>query len=228
MTDILVVEDEPAVRGMIAFVLRQNGFRPVEAADAEAARRLLHARPPALVLMDWMLPGASGVELTRELKADPLTREIPVILLTARGEEDDKVHGLESGADDYVTKPFSPRELVARIRALLRRAAPHASEAPVRLGPLHLDPGSRRVTCDDRPVKLGPTEFRLLHFFMTHPDRVFSRARLLDRVWGTHAYIEERTVDVHIRRLRKALEPVGAAALIQTVRGAGYRCAPPA
>ncbi len=223
MTDILVVEDEPAVREMIAFVLRQNGFRAREAEDAEAARRLLHDRPPALILMDWMLPGTSGVELTRELKSDRLTREIPVILLTARGEEDDKVNGLESGADDYVTKPFSPRELIARIRALLRRAAPHTSEVPITAGPLHLDPTTHRVTCGDQPVKLGPTEFRLLHFFMTHPDRVFSRARLLDRVWGTDAYIEERTVDVHIRRLRKALEPVGAAGLVETVRGAGYR-----
>ncbi len=226
MKKILVVEDEPAVREMIAFVLRQNGYTVLEAGDAEQARARLHQDPPALILMDWMLPGASGIELTRELKADPLTRDIPLIMLTARGEEDDKVRGLESGADDYVTKPFSPRELSARIQAILRRVAPHASEAPVETGPLRLDPVAHRVEHDGRALDLGPTEFRLLHFLMTHPDRVYSRARLLDRVWGTNVYIEERTVDVHIRRLRKALEPYGAAGLIQTVRGAGYRFSP--
>ncbi|MDD3449689.1 MAG: phosphate regulon transcriptional regulator PhoB, partial [Gammaproteobacteria bacterium] len=181
------------------------------------------AQAPDLLLLDWMLPGASGVELARGLKRDPLTREIPIIMLTARGEEDDKVRGLESGADDYVTKPFSTRELLARIRTVLRRAAPHAGEEVVQVDILTLDPGSHRVSAGDAAVELGPTEFRLLHFFMTHPERVYSRSQLLDRVWGTNVYIEERTVDVHIRRLRKALEPTGCDALLQTVRGAGYR-----
>jgi two-component system, OmpR family, phosphate regulon response regulator PhoB len=220
---ILVVEDEQAVREMVCFALRQAGFETLEAEDAVAARRLVADGAPDLVLMDWMLPGISGIEITRELKQGELTRELPVIMLTARGEEDDKVRGLEYGADDYVTKPFSPRELIARIRALLRRLAPHATEEVVEAGPLRLDPASHRVMVADQPVELGPTEFRLLHFFMTHPDKVYSRTRLLDNVWGTNVYIEERTVDVHIRRLRKALEPYGAEGLVQTVRGAGYR-----
>jgi two-component system, OmpR family, phosphate regulon response regulator PhoB len=203
--------------------LRQAGFEPLEAEDAVAARRLVADLSPDLVLMDWMLPGTSGIEMTRELKQGELTRELPVIMLTARGEEDDKVRGLECGADDYVTKPFSPRELIARIRALLRRLAPHATEEVVEAGALRLDPASHRVLVADQAVELGPTEFRLLHFFMTHPDKVYSRTRLLDNVWGTNVYIEERTVDVHIRRLRKALEPFGAEGLVQTVRGAGYR-----
>lgn len=220
---ILVVEDEPAVRDMITFVLRQSGYETMEAGDAESARGKLADEPPALVLMDWMLPGTSGVELTRELKGDATTRDIPVIMLTARGEEDDKVRGLECGAEDYITKPFSPRELTARIKVVLRRVAPHATEESVEVGKLKLDPSSYRVTVDERPVELGPTEFRLLHFFMTHQDKVYSRSRLLDKVWGTNVFIEERTVDVHIRRLRKALEPFGVDALVQTVRGAGYR-----
>ncbi len=220
---ILVVEDEPAVREMICFVLRQSGYETREAADAEIARSLLAEEPPALVLMDWMLPGTSGVELTRELKSDSATRDIPVIMLTARGEEDDKVRGLECGAEDYITKPFSPRELAARIKVVLRRVAPHATEEAVEVGKLRLDPSSYRVSVDDREIDLGPTEFRLLHFFMTHQDKVYSRSRLLDKVWGTNVFIEERTVDVHIRRLRKALEPFGADVLVQTVRGAGYR-----
>jgi two-component system, OmpR family, phosphate regulon response regulator PhoB len=220
---ILVVEDEQAVREMVCFALRQAGFEPLEAEDAVAARRLVADLSPDLVLMDWMLPGTSGIEMTRELKQGELTRELPVIMLTARGEEDDKVRGLECGADDYVTKPFSPRELIARIRALLRRLAPHATEEVVEAGALRLDPASHRVLVADQAVELGPTEFRLLHFFMTHPDKVYSRTRLLDNVWGTNVYIEERTVDVHIRRLRKALEPFGAEGLVQTVRGAGYR-----
>ncbi len=220
---ILVVEDEQAVREMVCFALRQAGFDTVEAEDAVAARRVVADGTPDLVLMDWMLPGTSGIEMTRELKQGDLTRELPVIMLTARGEEDDKVRGLECGADDYVTKPFSPRELIARIRALLRRLAPHATEEVVAAGALRLDPGSHRVMVEEREVELGPTEFRLLHFFMTHPDKVYSRTRLLDNVWGTNVYIEERTVDVHIRRLRKALEPFGVDGLVQTVRGAGYR-----
>jgi len=221
--NILVVEDEPAVREMLRFVLEQDGFSVHEVEDAESARERINAQAPDLLLLDWMLPGASGVELARGLKRDPLTREIPIIMLTARGEEDDKVRGLESGADDYVTKPFSTRELLARIRTVLRRAAPHAGEEVVRVDILTLDPGSHRVSAGDAAVELGPTEFRLLHFFMTHPERVYSRSQLLDRVWGTNVYIEERTVDVHIRRLRKALEPTGCDALLQTVRGAGYR-----
>ncbi|HEB96635.1 MAG TPA: phosphate regulon transcriptional regulatory protein PhoB [Sedimenticola thiotaurini] len=223
---ILVIEDEPAVREMVGFVLRQDGFRVIEAGDAETGRRRVADQPPDLILMDWMLPGVSGVELTRELKADPLTREIPVLMLTARGEEDDKVRGLECGAEDYVTKPFSPRELVARIRAILRRVSPHTSDQAVQAGPLRLDPATHRVDVAGMEVDLGPTEFRLLHFFMTHTDKVYSRARLLDRVWGTNVFIEERTVDVHIRRLRKALGPHGVAGMVQTVRGAGYRFSP--
>lgn len=220
---ILVVEDESAVRDMICFALKQADFEYQEAADAEVALQKLADTPPDLILMDWMLPGRSGVELTRELKQDPLTREIPVIILTARGEEDDKVRGLECGAEDYVTKPFSPRELVARIKVILRRVSPHATEDLVSAGDLQLDPASRRVRVNEEELHLGPTEFRLLHFFMTHQDKVYSRTRLLDKVWGTNVYVEERTVDVHIRRLRKVLEPYGVAGFIQTVRGAGYR-----
>jgi two-component system phosphate regulon response regulator PhoB len=220
---ILVVEDEPAVREMISFVLVQSGYAIAEAGDAGQAREQLSKTPPDLILMDWMLPGTSGVELTRELKQGAATRDIPVIMLTARGEEDDKIRGLECGAEDYVTKPFSPRELSARIKVILRRVAPHSTEEVVEAGDLRLDPSSYRVTMGQKPVELGPTEFRLLHFFMTHKDKVYSRSRLLDKVWGTNVFIEERTVDVHIRRLRKALEPFGVDDLVQTVRGAGYR-----
>ncbi|MES9962333.1 MAG: phosphate regulon transcriptional regulator PhoB [Candidatus Sedimenticola sp. 20ELBAFRAG] len=220
---ILVVEDEPAVREMISFVLKQSDYDTLEAEDAEEARALLADKTPDLVLMDWMLPGMSGVEFTRELKQDAVTRDIPVIMLTARGEEDDKVRGLECGAEDYITKPFSPRELTARIKVILRRVAPHATEEVVDVGALQLDPTSYRVSVGKQEVELGPTEFRLLHFFMTHMDKVYSRSRLLDRVWGANVFIEERTVDVHIRRLRKALEPYGVDGLVQTVRGAGYR-----
>lgn len=220
---ILVVEDEPAVREMIVFVLLQSEFEVAQAEDAEQAREHLASSPPDVILMDWMLPGTSGVELTRELKQDRLMRDIPVILLTARGEEDDKVRGLECGAEDYITKPFSPRELVARIKVILRRISPHISEEVVAAGVLSLDPSTHRVSVEEEVVDLGPTEFRLLHFFLTHQEKVYSRSRLLDKVWGTNVYIEERTVDVHIRRLRKALEPHGADGMIQTVRGAGYR-----
>ncbi|MCP5406323.1 MAG: phosphate regulon transcriptional regulator PhoB [Chromatiaceae bacterium] len=220
---ILVVEDEPAVRDMIVFVLTQTEFQVQQAVDAAEARKNVAANPPDIILMDWMLPGTSGVDLTRELKQDRLTRDIPVVLLTARGEEDDKVRGLECGAEDYITKPFSPRELVARIKVILRRISPHVSEETVVAGILTLDPSTHRVTVDEDAVDLGPTEFRLLHFFLTHQEKVFSRSRLLDLVWGTNVFIEERTVDVHIRRLRKALEPHGVDGMIQTVRGAGYR-----
>ncbi len=220
---ILVVEDEAPVRDMICFALGKADYDCYSAKDAEEARRTIVESPPDLILMDWMLPEMSGIELTRELKGDDLTREIPVIMLTARGEEDDKVRGLECGAEDYVTKPFSPRELVARIRVILRRVAPDVTEEIIQAGKLLLNPASHRVEYAGQEVTLGPTEFKLLHYFMTHPDKVYSRPRLLDRVWGTNVYIEERTVDVHVRRLRMALEPFAVDNMIQTVRGAGYR-----
>jgi two-component system phosphate regulon response regulator PhoB len=220
---ILIVEDERAIREMIAFSLRRAGFDVAEAEDTRAARAQIADRRPDLVLVDWMLPDQSGLELTRALKKDKDTRELPVIMLTARAEEQDKVTGLEGGADDYVTKPFSPRELLARINAVLRRSAPGAAEDAVAAGGLHLDGAGHRVTCGEATVPLGPTEYRLLSFFMTHPERVYSRSQLLDRVWGGNVYVEERTVDVHIRRLRKALEGFGVDSYIQTVRGAGYR-----
>lgn len=222
-TKILVVEDESAVREMIQFVLEQSGYDVIGAENVDKAKERMADAPPDLILMDWMLPGVSGVEYTRELKQDPVTRDIPIIMLTARGEEDDKVRGLECGAEDYVTKPFSPKELAARIKVILRRVAPHATDEAVQAGDLRLDPVSYRVTMNDRPIELGPTEFKLLHFLMTHREKVYSRSRLLDKVWGTNVYIEERTVDVHIRRLRQALEPFDMDGLIQTVRGAGYR-----
>lgn len=220
---ILVVEDERPIREMIAFGLRRAGFDVREAEDSRSARALLTDRRPDLLLIDWMLPDMSGLELTRQLKRDRETRELPVILLTARAEEGDKVSGLEGGADDYVTKPFSPRELVARIQAVLRRSASVTSGEVVDYEGLRLDQTSHRVLAGERTVPLGPTEYRMLEFFMTHPERVYSRAQLLDRVWGGNVYVEERTIDVHIRRLRKALEEFGYDRLIQTVRGAGYR-----
>ncbi|HEC16631.1 MAG TPA: phosphate regulon transcriptional regulatory protein PhoB [Sedimenticola sp.] len=220
---ILVVEDEAAVREMLRFTLRQKGLDVVEAEDAASAERHIRKRRPSLILLDWMLPGKSGVELARQLKRDPATRDIPILMLTARGQEDDKVLALESGADDYVTKPFSTRELQARIRAILRRVAPPDSDQEIEMDGLSLDPATHRVFAGGEKLELGPTEFRLLHYFMAHPERVYSRAQLLDRVWGTNVFIEERTVDVHIRRLRKALEPSGHDGLLQTVRGAGYR-----
>lgn len=223
MSKVLIVEDEQAIRQLVNHTLSNAGFEVLQAADAEQARALIHKTPPDLVLMDWMLPGASGIELTRALKSDKVTRDIPVIMLTARGDEDDKVRGLDSGAEDYISKPFSPKEMVARVRAVLRRVSPHTTEEAVTVGKLTLDPSSHRVTYNGATIDMGPTEFRLLHFFMKHQDKVYSRSRLLDRVWGTNVYIEERTVDVHIRRLRKALEPFGAEKLLQTVRGAGYR-----
>ncbi|AUM01626.1 phosphate regulon transcriptional regulatory protein PhoB [Zoogloeaceae bacteirum Par-f-2] len=221
--NILLVEDEPAIQELIAANLARAGHHVVRAADAETAQRIVRDALPDLVLLDWMLPGMSGIEFARRLRADERTREIPIIMLTARGEEQDKVSGLEIGADDYITKPFSPRELVARIKAVLRRRAPQATEDAVTIGELRLDPATHRVSAGDRPVNLGPTEFRLLHFLMTHPERVHSRAQLLDQVWGDHVFVEERTVDVHIRRLRGALEPTGCDRFIQTVRGSGYR-----
>jgi two-component system, OmpR family, phosphate regulon response regulator PhoB len=220
---ILVVEDEAPVRDMICFALGKAEYDCFAAKNAEDARRQVAATPPDLILMDWMLPKMSGIELTRELKGSELTREIPVIMLTARGEEDDKVRGLECGVEDYVTKPFSPRELMARIRVILRRVAPDVTADIIRVGKLVLNPASHRVEYAGQEITLGPTEFKQLHFFMTHQERVYSRSRLLDRVWGTNVYIEERTVDVHIRRLRMAMEPYTIDNIIQTVRGAGYR-----
>jgi two-component system, OmpR family, phosphate regulon response regulator PhoB len=220
---ILIVEDERPIREMIAFGLRRAGFDVREAEDVRAARTQLADRRPDLVLVDWMLPDMSGLELTRQLKRDRETRELPVIMLTARAEEADKISGLEGGADDYVVKPFSPRELVARINAVLRRSALGGSGERVDYEGLVLDQTSHRVLVGERTVPLGPTEYRMLEFFMTHPERVYTREQLLDRVWGGNVYVEERTIDVHIRRLRKALEDFGYDRMIQTVRGSGYR-----
>ena len=221
--DILIVEDETAIREMVRFAIARAGFKPREAADAHQAEVLIADRIPDLILLDWMLPGTSGIDLARRLRRAESTRAVPIILLTARGEEEDKVRGFEVGVDDYVTKPFSPRELVARMWAVLRRASPGGEEDRVELGDLLLDNASHRVSVGGEELHLGPTEFRLLQFFMTHPERVYSRSQILDRVWGGNVYIEERTVDVHIRRLRKALEPSGHDHVLQTVRGSGYR-----
>jgi len=220
---ILVVEDERPIREMIAFGLRRAGFEVREAADARSGRAEVANKLPDLLLVDWMLPDTSGLEFTRALKRDKETRELPVIMLTARAEEGDKVAGLEGGADDYITKPFSPRELLARINAVLRRALPAEGSERIDIEGLVLDQSSQRVSSGERTVALGPTEYRMLAFFMTHPERVYTREQLLDRVWGGNVYVEERTIDVHIRRLRKALEEFGYDRLIQTVRGSGYR-----
>lgn len=220
---ILIVEDERPIREMIAFGLRRHGFEVREAVDVTSARASIADRRPDLVLVDWMLPDMSGLELTRALKRDKETQELPIIMLTARAEEQDKVQGLDGGADDYVTKPFSPRELLARINAVLRRTPSGNNDEVIEAEGLVLDGASHRVTVGERTVQLGPTEYRLLSFFMTHPERVYSRAQLLDRVWGGNVYVEERTVDVHIRRLRKALETFDYDRFIQTVRGSGYR-----
>ncbi|MTD40872.1 phosphate response regulator transcription factor PhoB [Erwinia sp. CPCC 100877] len=220
---ILVVEDEAPIREMVCFVLEQNGFLPLEAEDYDAALARLNDPWPDLILLDWMLPGGSGLQLIKHLKRQPMTRDIPVVMLTARGEEEDRVRGLETGADDYITKPFSPKELVARIKAVMRRISPMAVEEPIEIEGLSLDPTSHRVMGGERPLDMGPTEFKLLHFFMTHPERVYSREQLLNQVWGTNVYVEDRTVDVHIRRLRKVLESSGHDRMVQTVRGTGYR-----
>jgi two-component system phosphate regulon response regulator PhoB len=222
-TRILVVEDEQAIRDLIAFGLRRAGFQVALAENSQAARTSIGDRRPDLILLDWMLPDTSGLELARQLRRDAGTQDIPIILLTARAEEADKVAGLEGGADDYMTKPFSARELVARIQAVLRRSAPAGAQERVAFDGLTLDQAGHRVVAAGRPVSLGPTEYRLLAFLMTHPDRVYSRSQLLDRVWGGNVYVEERTVDVHIRRLRKALEPSRFDRFVQTVRGSGYR-----
>ncbi len=228
MATILIVEDDPDIQELVAYNLERAGHRALGATSAEAALAALNQSLPDLVLIDWMLPAMSGIELARTLRGAKRTAEIPLIMLTARGAEEDKLTGLELGADDYVTKPFSPRELNARIKAVLRRRAPQATDDAVEAHGLRLEPAHRRVSAGGREIALGPTEFRLLHFFMTHPERVYSRAQLLDHVWGDHVFVEERTVDVQIRRLRKALEPSGHDRLIETVRSAGYRFARPA
>jgi two-component system phosphate regulon response regulator PhoB len=224
---ILVVEDEPAILELLRVNLLDAGYEVRSAPDAETALQMLRGNLPDLVLLDWMLPGQSGLAVAKQVRSDPRTRELPVIMVTARAEEADKVAGLEAWVDDYVTKPFSPRELKARIKAVLRRRAPEAAQEPLQAGTLRLDPLTHRVTVDGQPVHLGPTEFRLLRFLLARPERVHSRAQLLDQVWGDQVYIEERTVDVHIRRLRVALEPHGQDRLIETVRGTGYRLAAP-
>jgi two-component system phosphate regulon response regulator PhoB len=219
---ILVVEDEPAIAELVAVNLRHNGMTPVWAEDGESAQREIDAVLPDAILLDWMLPGQTGVALARRWRAEPRTKGIPILMLTARGDEAEKVTGLDAGADDYITKPFSTQELLARIRAVLRRRTPEKSEESVSVGGLSLDGAAHRVSWLGKPLKLGPTEFKLLHFLMKHPERVHSRQQLLDRVWGDHVFIEERTVDVHVKRLREALGPA-AGALVETVRGAGYR-----
>jgi phosphate regulon transcriptional regulatory protein PhoB len=223
MTTILVIDDEPDIREVMRFALESSDFRVMEAGHADEARKLLGSENPDLILLDWMLPGRSGLELAQQLKQSPKTKSIPVIMVSARGEEEDRVKGLDTGADDYVAEPFSPREMVARVKAVLRRAKPDEASDEIEIGGLVMDNLGHRVTAGGRPIEIAPTEYRLLHFFMTHADRAFSRSQLLDQVWGDQVYVEERTVDVHVRRLRKALEPTGHDRLLQTVRGVGYR-----
>ncbi|MEW6098765.1 MAG: phosphate regulon transcriptional regulator PhoB [Pseudomonadota bacterium] len=223
MSRVLVVEDEAAIAELISLNLRHAGYEVTVAPDSVRAIAEVDKVLPDLVILDWMLPGQSGLTLAKRWRAEARTRDLPIIMLTARADEPDKIAGLDAGADDYLTKPFSTNELMARIRAVLRRKAPEALDSAVQVGPLRLDPATRRVSRGEQEVKVGPTEFRLLHFFMTHPERVHSRAQLLDRVWGDHVFIEERTVDVHVKRLREALAPVGCSSMIETVRGAGYR-----
>jgi two-component system, OmpR family, phosphate regulon response regulator PhoB len=220
---ILVVDDEPAIREMVAFALRKDNYDAMQAADSREAQAAIADKVPDLILLDWMLPGTTGLELARRWRRDELTRQIPIIMLTARGEEDDRVSGLEAGVDDYVVKPFSARELLARIRAVLRRSREDEEDGSVSVGDLRIDGAAHRVYAGDQNVHVGPTEYRILHFFMTHADRVYTRSQLLDYVWGGSVYVEERTVDVHIRRLRKALDPFKLEDMVQTVRGAGYR-----
>ncbi len=219
---VLVVEDEPQIQELVAVNLEHSGHRVLRASSAEEAETAIRSELPDVLVLDWMLPGESGLSFARRLRADERTRDLPILMLTARAMEQDKLSGLEAGADDYLTKPFSPKELAARIKAVLRRRAPQRSGDSVEVEGLHLDPASYRVSAGEHRLSLSPAEFRLLHFLMTHPGRVYSRTQLLDQVWGDHVYIEERTVDVHIRRLRKALEPSGHDRLIDTVRGAGY------
>jgi two-component system phosphate regulon response regulator PhoB len=218
---ILIVEDEAPIAELISVNLRHNGFQPVWAMDSESAQRELDEILPDVILLDWMLPGESGLTLARRWRSSARTKTVPILMLTARGDEADRVAGLDAGADDYIVKPFSPRELLARIRAVLRRRVPESTGGAVKMGDLQLDADTYRVTWQDKPVKVGPTEFKLLHYLMRHPERVHSRGILLDKVWGDHVYIEERTVDVHVKRLRESLG--GAGSMIETVRGAGYR-----
>ena len=218
---VLVVEDEAAIAELIAINLRHQGMLPVLAADGEVAQRHIDEALPDVILLDWMLPGQSGIELARRWRKDPRTKAVPILMLTARGDEPDKIAGLDAGADDYITKPFSTQELLARIRAVLRRRAPEQASDVVTMGDLQLDGATHRVTYKDQALKLGPTEFKLLNYLMHHAERVHSRAHLLDRVWGDHVFIEERTVDVHVKRLREALGDAGA--MVETVRGVGYR-----
>lgn len=220
---ILVVDDEQSIRDMLRLALEMADFTVIEADNAQAAHGIIVDTPPHLILLDWMMPGTSGIELARRLKKDDVTCDIPIIMLTAKGEEDNKIQGLEIGADDYITKPFSPRELLARLKAVLRRTVVTAETKPIEVDQLCLNPQSHRVTINAQPIQIGPTEYRLLEFFLTHQDRVYNRGQLLDHVWGGNVYVEERTVDVHIRRLRKALTIDNHDKLIQTVRGAGYR-----
>jgi two-component system phosphate regulon response regulator PhoB len=225
---ILIVEDEPSIAELIAINLTHAGFEVEKVMQTDLAVALMKDRLPSLLILDWMLPGKSGVQFAKELRAQERTRGLPILMLTAKSEEVDKVLGLDSGADDYVTKPFSPKELVARVKALLRRQSPIEDTGPLSIGPIKLDPSSHRVLAvwpdvDPRPIPLGPTEYRLLQFFMANPERVHSRASLLDNVWGNEVYIEERTVDVHIKRLRAALAPADCDRFIETVRGSGYR-----
>ena len=220
---ILVVEDEAPIRDMLCFVLEQNGYQAITAEDFPSAVNQLIEPYPDLVLLDWMIPGGSGIQFAKKIKQHDLSRNIPIIMITARGEEEDEVRGLEVGADDYVTKPFSPKELMARIKAVIRRVSPTSLDEIIEVQGLKLDPVAHRVMAEQQPLDMGPTEFRLLHFFMTHQERVYSREQLLDHVWGTNVYVEDRTVDVHIRRLRKAISIAGHDKLVQTVRGSGYR-----
>jgi two-component system, OmpR family, phosphate regulon response regulator PhoB len=227
MSRVLVVEDESAIAELISLNLRHAGYEVTVAIDSTQALAEVDRVLPDLILLDWMLPGQSGLALAKRWRGEARTKDVPIIMLTARGDEPDRVAGLDAGADDYLTKPFSTNELMARIRAVLRRKAPEALDSAVEVGGLRLDPSTRRVSRGQQEVKVGPTEFRLLHFFMTHPERVHSRAQLLDRVWGDHVFIEERTVDVHVKRLREALAPVQCSQMIETVRGAGYRLTQP-
>ncbi len=220
---ILIVDDEPAIREMVAVALELADFDVLEAENAQRGHEIIVDERPDLVLLDWMLPSVTGIELARRLKRDETTNEVPIIMLTAKSEEDNKIQGLDVGADDYITKPFSTRELISRIKAVLRRASSVAAEKAIEVEGLCLDPVSHRISADDHPVDMGPTEYRLLEFFMSHQERAYSRTQLLDQVWGANVYVEDRTIDVHIRRLRKALAPFDYDRFIQTVRGTGYR-----
>lgn len=224
--DVLIIDDEPAIREMLEFALQRVGMSPRSAEGAEAALTAIADKRPDVVLLDWMMPGISGIDLARRLRRDEYTTDIPIIMLTARTAEDDRVHGLDAGADDYIVKPFSPRELIARVRALLRRASPTDEKGQITAEALTLDSESHQVLANGQPVHMGPTEYRLLEFFMSHIGKAYNRTQLLDNVWGANVYVEERTVDVHIRRLRKALQPHGLDNYIQTIRGHGYRFTP--